>query len=103
MALWSHHGTLMCRVFSLSLGDLGIRWFKRIPASSIGDFIELFESFVDQFIINTKASNGVSSLLSIRKGSNKSLKNYNKRYWELYNEISGFSSLDAQRSSRSSG
>ena len=40
-----------------------------------------------RFIINTKAPKGVSSLLTLYKGKNKTLCNYNKCYWELYSEI----------------
>ncbi|GFS44221.1 hypothetical protein Acr_00g0089210 [Actinidia rufa] len=39
------------------------------------------------FFINTKAPKGVGSLLTLKKGKNKSLRNYNNRYWETYNEI----------------
>ena len=49
----------------------------------------MFELFVAQFVINTKAPKGVSSLLTLHKGKNKMLRNYSKRYWELYNEIKG--------------
>ena len=40
-----------------------------------------------QFVINTKVSKGVGSLLILRKGKNESIKNYSKRYKENYNEI----------------
>ncbi|GFS42483.1 hypothetical protein Acr_00g0080070 [Actinidia rufa] len=40
-----------------------------------------------QFVINTKVPKGVSSLLTLWKGKNESIHNYNKRYWETYNEI----------------
>ena len=45
------------------------------------------ESFVAWFVINTKAPKGVGSLLTLRKGKNESIRNYSKRYWEIYNEI----------------
>ena len=77
----------MCRVFPSSLGDLGLKWFDKLPAGSIGSFHQLTESFVAQFVINTKAPKSASSLLTLRKGKNKSLYNYNKHYWEMYNEI----------------
>ena len=40
-----------------------------------------------RFIINTKAPKGVGSLLKLRKGTNESIRNYRKHYWETYNEI----------------
>ncbi|GFS46105.1 hypothetical protein Acr_00g0100220 [Actinidia rufa] len=44
-----------------------------------------------QFVINTKALEGMSSLLTLQKGKNETLRNYSKRYWEIYNEIEGCS------------
>ena len=87
MALWNHLDALMCRVFPLSLGDLGLKWFEWLPTGSVGSFYQLIESFVAQFVINTKAPKGFGSLLTLRKGKNETLRNYNKHYWETYNEI----------------
>ena len=80
MPLWNHYDALMCRVFASSLGDLELKWFKKIPSGSIRDFLQLSESFIALFIINTKAPKGVSALLLIRKEKNGTLKNYIKRY-----------------------
>ena len=87
MALWNHMDALMCRVFSSSLGDLWLKWFNRLLPGSIESFYQLTESFIARFVINTKAPKAVSSLLTLKKSRNKSIKNYNKRYWETYNEI----------------
>ena len=87
MAPWNHIDALMCRVFPSSLGDLGLKWFDKLPAGSIENFHQLIESLVAQFIINAKAPKGVVSFLTLRKGKNESIWNYNKRYWETYNEI----------------
>ena len=77
----------MCRVFLLSLGDLGLKWFDPLPVGSIESFHWLAESFIAQFVINKKVSKDVDSLLTLRKSRNESLRNYNKRHWETYNEI----------------
>ncbi|GFZ04798.1 hypothetical protein Acr_17g0003700 [Actinidia rufa] len=47
----------------------------------------LTESFVARFVISTEVPKGVGSLLTLMKGKNESVYNYNKRYWETYNEI----------------
>ena len=47
----------------------------------------MIESFVARFMINTKAPKGVGSLLIMKKGKNKMIHNYRKRYWKTYNEI----------------
>ncbi|GFY88833.1 hypothetical protein Acr_06g0007730 [Actinidia rufa] len=87
MALWNHMDALMCRVFPSSLGDLRLKWFDKLPIVSIESFHQLTESFVAQFVINTKAPKGVRSHLTLRKGKNESIRNYNKRYWKTYNKI----------------
>ncbi|GFY85297.1 hypothetical protein Acr_04g0000350 [Actinidia rufa] len=87
MTLWNHLDALMCRVFPSSLGDLGLKWFDKLPPGLIENFYQLTESFVARFVINTKAPKAVSSLLTLKKGRNESIRNYSKRYWETYNEI----------------
>ncbi|GFY95161.1 hypothetical protein Acr_10g0005460 [Actinidia rufa] len=77
----------MCKVFSSSLGDLGLKWFDKLPAESIGSFYQLTESFVALFVINTKAPKGIKSLLTLKKGKNEMLHNYSKRHWEFYYKI----------------
>ncbi|GFS40182.1 hypothetical protein Acr_00g0066980 [Actinidia rufa] len=69
------------------LGDLGLKWFDRLPPGSIKNFYQLTESFVARFVRNTKAPKAVSSLLTLKKDRNESIRNYSKRYWETYNEI----------------
>ncbi|GFS43551.1 hypothetical protein Acr_00g0085730 [Actinidia rufa] len=78
---------LMCRVFPSSLGDLWLKWFDRLSPGSIESFYQLTESFVARFVINTKVPKAVGSLLTLKKSKNESIRNYNKRYWETYNEI----------------
>ena len=46
---------------------------------------------MSRFVINTKASKGVGSLLGLRRGKNESIINYIKCYWKIYNEIEGCS------------
>ena len=65
---------------SIKLGELRMEWFKKLPPGSIRSFLQLFESFVARFVINTRASKGVNSLLTFHKGNNETLINHNKRY-----------------------
>ena len=80
LALWNHMDALMCRVFPLSLGDLGLKWFDKLPTGSIESFHQFTESFIARFIINTKAPKGVGFLLMLKKCKNESIQNYSKRY-----------------------
>ncbi|PSR90966.1 Agouti-signaling protein [Actinidia chinensis var. chinensis] len=67
--------------------DLRLKWFDKLPTRSIENFHQLIESFVAQFMINTKVLKGIGSLLTLKKGKNESIQNHNTRYWETYNEI----------------
>ncbi|GFS33068.1 hypothetical protein Acr_00g0026150 [Actinidia rufa] len=78
---------LSARVFPLSLGDLRMKCFNKLPTTSIKSFLQIFELFMARFVINTKAPKGVSSLMALCKGKNETLHNYNKWYWEFYNKI----------------
>ena len=78
MALWNHMDALICRVFPSSLGDLGLKWFNKLPAGSIDNFHQLTESFVVQFVIDTKVPKGVDSLLTLRKGKKETIINNSK-------------------------
>ena len=80
MALWNHLDALIYKVLLSSLGDFRLNWFDKLSARSIRNFHQLIESFIAQFVINTKAPKGVSFLLMLQKGKNESLRNYSKCY-----------------------
>ena len=80
IALWNHMDALMCWVFLSSPGDLRLKWFDKLPARLIENFHQLIELFVAWSVINTKAPKGIGSLLTLKKGKNKTICNYSKRY-----------------------
>ena len=47
MPLWNHRDVFMCRVFPPSLGDLGLKWFYKLPPGSIRS---LSKTFLDHLI-----------------------------------------------------
>ena len=71
---------LICRVFSLSLEALRLKWFDKLFVGSIENFHQLIESFVTRFVINIRAPKGVGFLLTPRKGKNEMVCNYSKWY-----------------------
>ena len=50
---------LICRVFPSSLGDIGLKWFDKLPVGSIENFHQLTESFIARSVIDTKAPKAV--------------------------------------------
>uniref|UniRef100_A0A2N9IV34 Uncharacterized protein n=1 Tax=Fagus sylvatica TaxID=28930 RepID=A0A2N9IV34_FAGSY len=87
MALHLGNNALMCRMFPSSLGPMSLRWFNRLPHSSIYSWNELAEAFVSRFITNSRKPKEFASLMSMRMKDSESLKNYSARYWEVYNEV----------------
>uniref|UniRef100_A0A2N9IC67 Uncharacterized protein n=1 Tax=Fagus sylvatica TaxID=28930 RepID=A0A2N9IC67_FAGSY len=89
MAIHLGNNALMCRMFPSSLGPMSLRWFNRLPHSSIYSWNELAEAFVSRFITNSRKPKEFASLMSMRMKDSESLKNYSARYWEVYNEVDG--------------
>jgi hypothetical protein len=89
MALHLRNNALMCRMFPSSLGPMSLRWFNRLPHSSIYSWNELAEAFVSRFITNSRKPKEFASLMSMKMKDSESLKNYSARYWEVYNEVDG--------------
>ena len=79
----------MCKVFPTSLRDLALKWFSRLKLRSICSCRELAGSFVTRFITNSKQPKDIGALLSLKKQSSKSLKEFSVHYWLLYNEVGG--------------
>ncbi|KAF5932950.1 hypothetical protein HYC85_029121 [Camellia sinensis] len=87
MAVYRRNEALMCILFPSSLGDLGLTWFERLPEGSIASWAQLVEAFVTRFRTNTKTPVEIDQLLSIDTGDKETLKSYNGRYWEMFNQI----------------
>ncbi|XP_028088933.1 uncharacterized protein LOC114289403 [Camellia sinensis] len=75
MAGHQHNNTLMCLIFPAILEE------------SIEGWQQLAEAFVTRLKTNTRTPKEVNHLLSIKIESGGSLKAYNAKYWETYNEI----------------
>ena len=79
----------MCKVFPSSLGLVAMRWFDGLKSNSIGSFKQLTQAFGSHFIMCSKVSWPLDSLLSLSMREGETLKAYSDRYWEMYNEIEG--------------
>ncbi|KAK0594106.1 hypothetical protein LWI29_019451 [Acer saccharum] len=60
MAQYVHNDALLCLNFPQILGDLGSRWFGRLPAASISSFGELSKAFSRQFLGNVHRKKSVA-------------------------------------------
>ena len=71
---------LMYLIFPTSLGELGLKWFERLPEGSIEEWQQLAEAFATRFKTNTQTPKEVDHLLGVKMESGGSLKAYNARY-----------------------
>ena len=89
MAVHSKDETLMCKIFSSSLGSMAMRWFNGLKANYIDSFKKLTQSFGARFITCSRVPLPLGSLLSMSMRDGETLKAYSDRYWEMFNEIDG--------------
>ncbi|XP_028072756.1 uncharacterized protein LOC114274971 [Camellia sinensis] len=69
---------LMCLIFLASLGELGLKRFKRLLEGSIKGWQQLAEAFVTRFKTNTRTLKEVNYLLSVKMESGGPLKRINE-------------------------
>ena len=89
MAVHSKDEALMCKVFPSSLGPAAMRWFNGLKTNSIDSYRQLTQAFGSCFIMNSRAPQPLSALLSLSMRDGETLKAYLGRYWEMYNEMDG--------------
>ncbi|KAK0605493.1 hypothetical protein LWI29_027475 [Acer saccharum] len=87
MTQYVHNDALLCLNFPQTLGDLGSRWFSRLPAASISSFGELSKAFSRQFLGNVHMKKSVAHLSQLKQGKDVSLKRYLGRFGQEVSEI----------------
>ena len=80
MKLHGYQDPVRCRAFATTLKGLALAWFNRIPPSSISSFRELSIVFVSHFIGARTYRKPSYHLLTIKQGSQESLKSYVQRF-----------------------
>ncbi|KAK0606022.1 hypothetical protein LWI29_033256 [Acer saccharum] len=87
MAQYVHNDALLCLNFPQTLGDLGSRWFGRLPAASISSFGELSKAFSRQFLGNVHRKKSMAHLSQLKQGKDESLKRYLGRFGQEVSDI----------------
>ncbi|KAK0597251.1 hypothetical protein LWI29_023370 [Acer saccharum] len=87
MAQHVHNDALICLNFPQTLGDLGSRWFGKLPAASISSFNELSKAFSRQFLGNVHRKKSVAHLSQLKHGKDESLKKCLGRFGQEVSEI----------------
>ena len=80
MELHGYQDPVRCRAFAATLKGPALAWFNRLPPSSISSFRELSIVFVSHFIGARTYRKPSYHLLTIKQGSQESLKSYVQRF-----------------------
>ena len=80
MELHGYQDPVRCRAFATTLKGPTLVWFNRIPPSTISSFRELSIAFVSHFIGARTYRKPSYHLLSVKQGSQESLKSYVQRF-----------------------
>ena len=80
MELHGYQDPVRCRAFATTLKGPALAWFNRIPPSSISSFRELSIALVSHFIGAKTYKKPSYHLLTVKQGSQESLKSYVQRF-----------------------
>ena len=80
MDLHGYQDPVRCRAFAITLKGPALAWFNRLPPSSISSFRELSIAFVSHFIGARTYRKPSYHLLTIKQGSQESLRSYVQRF-----------------------
>ena len=80
MELHGYQDPVRCRAFAITLKGPALAWFNRLPPSSIFSFRDLSIAFVSHFIGARTYRKPSYHLLTIKQGSQESLRSYVQRF-----------------------
>ena len=80
MELHEYQDPVRCRAFAITLKGPALAWFNRLPPSSISSFRELSIAFVSYFIGARTYRKPSYHLLTVKQGTQESLKSYVQRF-----------------------
>ena len=80
MELHGYQDPVRCKAFAITLKGPALAWFNRLPPSSIFSFRELSIAFVSHFIGARTYRKPSYHLLTIKQGSQESLRSYVQRF-----------------------
>ena len=94
MILSAGDDRLLCKVFPASLKGLALAWFHKLPRGSINTFGELWAAFVSQYLCSVRQKGNISSLKSILKREDESIRDFTRRFGQAVQQIDVYS-MDA--------
>ena len=85
---------LLYKVFPASLKGPTLAWFHKLPRGSLNSFGELWDAFVTQYLCFVRQKGNISSLQSIFKRDDKSIREFTRRFGQAVQQIDTYS-MDA--------
>ena len=82
---------LLCKVFPTSLKGPALAWFHKLPRGSINTFGELCAAFVSQYLCSVRQKGNISSLQSIFKREDESIRDFTLRFGQAVQQINVYS------------
>ena len=71
---------LLCKVFLASLKGPALAWFHKLPPRSINSFSESRAAFVSQYLCSVRQKGNISSLQTIFKMEDESIRDFTRRF-----------------------
>ena len=87
MILNARDDQLLCKVFPASLKGPTLAWFHKLPRASINTFDELWAAFVSQYLCSVRQKGNISSLQSILKREDESIRDFTQRLGQSVQQI----------------
>ena len=85
---------LLCKVFPANLKGTALAWFHKLPRGSINSFGELWATFVSQYLCSIRQKGNISSLQTILKREDESIRDFTRRFGMDIQQIDAYS-MDA--------
>ena len=83
MTLNADNDLLLCKVFLASLRNPALAWFHKLPQISINMFNELWRAFISQHLCLVRQKRNISSLHTILKDEDKSIRDFTRRFGQV--------------------
>ena len=94
MILNARNDRLLCKVFPTSLKGPSLAWFHKLPRGSINSFSELWATFVSQYLCSVRQKGNISSLQTLFKREDESIRDFTRRFGQAVQQIDAYS-MDA--------
>ena len=91
MTLNDDNDYLFCKVVQASLQGSALAWFHKLLRNSINLFIELWTTFISQYLFSMWQKRNISSLKTIIMQEEESIQDFTRRFGEVVQGVVAYS------------